>query len=279
MTGFLALLRKQSIESRWVFVLTFLAIFGFGWLCVYLTSRTESRIRREAARGVIPRLALLRGMGVSSMEPSPSLIMTAIWRSNPFILLTIAVWSISRGSVAVAGEVERGTLDLIISRPVSRTQYLTAQVVFAVAGLLALGVALIAGSLAATRYNTLSSPLSAVRLIKPALNLSALGLAIYGYTLLLSALDSVRWRPNLVASSLTLAGFIAWIVSLSPVMADSPWKPWLERLSIFHAFDPVDAVSGAEHLAYNLALLGSIGAVGIVAAWVAFSLRDLPANS
>ena len=46
-------------------------------------------------------------------------------------------------------------------------------------------------------------------MLRPAINLAALGLPIYGYTLLASALDHVRWRATLIGSVLTLAGFVA----------------------------------------------------------------------
>ena len=55
----------------------------------------------------------------------------------------------------------------------------------------------------------------------PAINLAALGLPIYGYTLLASALDHVRWRATLVGSVLTLVGFIALVISLIPVLQDA----------------------------------------------------------
>ncbi len=70
------------------------------------------------------------------------------------------------------------------------------------------------------------------------MNLAALGLAVYGYTLVCSAIDRIRWRPNLIGSVLTLVAFILLIIANVPVLED--WK-WLGNLSIFKAYDPVAA--------------------------------------
>ena len=128
------------------------------------------------------------------------------------------------------------------------------------------------------QYNYLRVPPTFWTLIRPALNLAALGLPIYGYTLLVSALDQVRWRPTMIGSVLTLAGFIAWVIAMVPVLRKYAWRDWLERFSIFKLYNPVDAVSAAEYLGFNIAILAAIGAGCIVLAFVGFAARDLPAN-
>ena len=95
-------------------------------------------------------------------------------------------------------------------------------------------------------YNYLRVPPSFWTLVQPALNLAALGLPIYGYTLLVSALDQVRWRPTMIGSVLTLAGFIAWVIAMIPVLRKYSWRVYLERVSIFKLYNPVDAVSARE---------------------------------
>jgi putative exporter of polyketide antibiotics len=112
----------------------------------------------------------------------------------------------------------------------------------------------------------------------PALNLGVLGLPIYGYTLLASSLDHVRWRPTSIGSVLTLGGIIAYVVSMIEVFHDSSWKPWLERISIFKAYNPVELVGAGETLLFNVSVLTGLGAVLIMVAFIAFAVRDLPTN-
>ena len=53
MRPFWALIRKQIVESRWTLVLSAAALFGLGWLFVYVTARTEAEIisRLESGTG------------------------------------------------------------------------------------------------------------------------------------------------------------------------------------------------------------------------------------
>ena len=127
-------------------------------------------------------------------------------------------------------------------------------------------------------YNFLRVPPSFWTLIRPALNLAALGLPIYGYTLLVSALDQVRWRPTMIGSVLTLAGFIAWVISVIPVLAEVHLEG-LSRADLdLQALQPRRGGRRATSLGFNIAVLAGIGAACIVLAFVGFARRDLPAN-
>jgi ABC-2 type transport system permease protein len=278
MRPFWALLKKQIVESRWTVGLSAAALFGLGWLFVYVTSLNEAEIHSllESDSEGGGRIQWMRNLGVAE-RPTSVAIMMAFW-NHPFIVLLFSIWAIGRGSAAVSAEIERGTLDMILSRPVSRSTYLASQVLIATVGLLLLGSGLLAGASIALRYNVLREPPTSQTLLKPALNLCALGLPIYGYTLLASALDHVRWRPTSIGSVLTLGGFIAYVISMIPVLQDMSWKPWLERISIFKAYNPVELVTTGESLQFNLLVLSGIGVACIAAAFVAFALRDLPTN-
>jgi ABC-2 type transport system permease protein len=273
----MALTAKHVHESRWTLGLSAAALFGLGWLFVYVTSLNETEILRLLASDEGGgRIQWMRNLGVTDAPSSASIMMT-FW-NHPLIMILISIWTVGRGSAAVAAEVERGTMDLILSRPVSRGAFLSSQVLVSIVGLAILALALLAGASIAIRYNILREPPSFWTLAAPALNLAALGLPIYGYTLLASSLDHVRWRPTSIGSVLTLAGIIAYVVSVIPVLQDKPWRPWLERVSIFKAYNPVELVTKGETLGFNLAILGGIGISCIVLAFFAFSVRDLPAN-
>jgi ABC-2 type transport system permease protein len=277
MRALMALIGKQVHESSWSLGLLAAALFGWGWLWVYVTSLNEAEILRLLASDEGGgRMEMMRNLGVGEVPSSASIIMT-FW-SHPIVFLLISIWTIGRGSAAVAAEVERGTMDLILSRPVSRWVYLTSQVFVATAGLAILPLALLAGASIAVRYNVLREPPTFWMLLPPAVNLAALGLPIYGYTLLASSIDHVRWRSTSIGSVLTLAGVIAFIASLVPQLRNMSWRPWLERVSIFKAYNPVELVTKGETLGFNLAILGGIGFACITVAFFAFAVRDLPAN-
>ena len=58
---------------------------------------------------------------------------------------------------------------------------------------------------------------------------------------------------------LTLGGMIAYFVSMNPVFEESTWRPWLERVSIFKLYNPVELVDAGDTLGFNLAALSAIG--------------------
>jgi len=277
MRPFQALIRKQVVESRYTVLFSAAALFSLGWLFVYFTSLGETEIMRQLDSGEGGgRIQFLRYLGVAKVPASVELVL-ASW-NHPLIVLLISLWPISRGSAAVAAEVERGTMDLILSRPVARSTYLASQVFVAILGLAILAGALLAGTLIGLRYNIVREPPSTWILIRPALNLAALGLPMYGYTLLASALDHVRWRPTSVGSILTLGGYIAFFVSVHPALQDMWWKPWLERVSIFKAYNPVELVASPELFGSHVEVLAGIGAVCVTLAFLVFAFRDLPTN-
>ena len=64
---------------------------------------------------------------------------------EPIVILCTVIWCIARGSDAVSGELGRGTLEMLLSQPISRTRYLMSHAVVSVGGLAALCLVLWAG--------------------------------------------------------------------------------------------------------------------------------------
>lgn len=269
MRGWFGLVRKNALDSRWLLLTLTLALFWLSWLFVFFVRQIERRMQREAGFRPMREIRALAGEGASGAFEMN------FW-GFPFILIIVVVWGIARGSQAVAGELEKGTMDLVLSRPVSRWAFLSAQVVVALGGLLLMAGAMIAGNRASAQYNLVVVPPTTLDLIRPAANLVALGWAVFGYTLLASSVDLVRWRPILLASTLTLAMFIALIIA--GIRELENWK-WLENVSIFHAYQPVKAFLGPDPWAKHVAILGGIGLGGTSLALIAFGRRDLPAGS
>lgn len=275
MKPFLTLVRKNLHDARWSLFLSSSLLAFLGWLLVYVASRQETRIRQALSGG--QGFNWVRQMGLGADPPSIE-IMMAFW-NHPFIILLVAMFAIGRGANAVGAEIERGTLDMVMSRPVSRSAYLGAQVLASALGLLFIAAALAVGAFAATYYNVLKSPPTFGLLMKPAFNLAALTFPMYGYTLLFSSMDIVRWRAATAGSALTLAGFIARVIALIPVFKESWWRPWAEHASLFTLYDPVDAAVGRGHWGQDVSILLGLGAAFITLAFLAFAYRDLPANA
>ncbi len=276
MTAVIALTRKQLVESRWMLGISAVSLFLLCWLFVFVTNRIE-RADRGATNpfGRAPRAMIARQLGGASADDSSTSLELAWWR-HPMIVLVLVVWPISRGSAAIAGELEKGSLDLVLSRPISRNGYLTAQILAGLIGMCILAGAMVGGTLVGNRFNYIESPPSFENLARPAVAIVSLGVAIYGITVVFSSIDIIRWRPTLIASVLTLAMYIAPAILGLPAL--SRYKP-IENASIFLYYDPVEAGLLGVRLWANAGKLLAVGAVGIFLAYIAFNHRDLPANA
>ena len=276
MTPVPTLTRRQLSESRWMLGITATSLFLLCWLLVFGTNRVEKFARERAKEfGPEARRRIGQRFGGPSFDGSSTSLELSRWREPPFILV-IALWAISRATAAVAGEIEKGSLDIVMSRPVSRKAYLFSQILTGLIGSIVLAAAMIGGMTFGNALNYIEQPPELMDLVRPSLLVVSLGLAIYGIAIALSAIDIVRWRPMVVVSVLTLAMYIAPPILAIPGLEN--YKP-LEKLSIFLYYDPVEAGLKGVELAANAGKLLAVGGVGMALAFLAFARRDLPANA
>jgi ABC-2 type transport system permease protein len=276
MSAFLAVLRKLMGETRATLAVNAASMFLLGWLNTYFTARMFHKARK--AFGEEGGGRMLRQMGGEDISFSTASLEVVFW-VHPFLWMPVVAWAVGRASLAVAGEVERGTLDMVLSRPISRTGYLLAQISAGLVGLVVIVGFLVAGNQTALFFNRVEDPPGVRTLFWPALNLWMLGVAVMGLTLGASALDRVRWRAILFGSFVTVAGYVAWFLATQRVMEGSPWKWWMERVALFALFNPVDAVGVGKDFGFNMAMLAGVAGVGLVVAFAVFPFRDLPAGS
>lgn len=190
--------------------------------------------------------------------------------TSPVFLLMICAGILTFTS-GLAGEIQRGTIELALSRGNSRTSVYLSRVfgsillavLFAVVG--PLGV--LAGLL------TIDHPEAVDRtaLIPTAIGIFALLFAVAGVTMLLSALGSrsgqvVGWA----ISWLVISYFIDYFATLWSAL--EPLTP----LSVFNYFEPAATVIRSDYSVGNLVVLGVVGLIEFVAGAVIFERRDLP---
>jgi len=267
------LVRKHLVEAKWPLALSSAAFFAVALLTSWDAKRSQGLLDSADPEKVMRRLRYLRALGGALMDYSATATQVC-WYNHPIVILTVLFWAVSRASSAVAGEVERGTVDVTFSRPVTRLAFLASHVLFAALGLTVLVGSLVVGDRFGGWYFGLKSAPTLLTLLRPGAQLVMLGAAVFGYTLPFSAADSVRWRPSLAGAALTLAGLLA--LTLAPQFEN---VAWLENLSVFQFYAPVTVALKGEPLGHNAAVLGAVFGVGIAASYVVFARRDLPSNS
>ncbi|MFD7415204.1 ABC transporter permease subunit [Kitasatospora purpeofusca] len=179
----------------------------------------------------------------------------------------------SLGAAAVAADVESGTIELLMTRPVSRRRLLAERT----AALAAVSVLLNAAATATLALGVALSP--DLRAAVPVGGVLAAGLLGCGFTLcltgpVLAVSAAGRRRASVVGATVVLGavGFALNFVALA-------WEPAapLRYLSPFHYYTPGDALAHASVPWDSFAVLSAVGLTGLAAAFVLLERRDLAA--
>lgn len=214
--------------------------------------------------------ALAGLLGVEVMERvSLSMLLGVIW-VDPVVLSVVLGFVVTFCTRFPAAEMERGTIDILLSWPVSRSQIFLCETGFACVW----GVALVAsgwlGFLLGSRWLDASAWPVVQRAWLVAFNLLALYGAVAGMTSWLSAGSDRRGSASLAALSILAASYLLHFVS-------SVWTPAasLDRLSLFHYYQPGKVMlSGLMPVRDCLALMG-FALLCWILAWRKLCQRDL----
>jgi len=190
---------------------------------------------------------------------------------HPF--LSAVTWGtlVTLGTRLPAGEIDRGTADLLLTLPVPRgAAYRAAGVVAALAAL-ALAGATWCGVALGSRIAAFPGPIDLGRIGMAVANQAALLLAIAGATALVSSLVNRRGVAAAIVVGLLLASFLVNFLA-----AFLPAFEAIDFLGVLHYYRPVDVVREGRWPARDLALLGAVAGATWAAGLWAFRRKDIP---
>lgn len=219
--------------------------------------------------GAIPRqMAEFGGSDVFSLGGS-----IALGYLHPISIILISIFAIGFATAAVAGERQRGTLEVLLARPISRrgvyATLLAATLLFIGLVLLAASTGTLVGSAIAGVLDQL--PIGRLPLVW--LN----GLLLWGAFAAIGLAASVSFDRLTPAIGVTLA---IVIVSYFLYVLGSLWPDakGLEPYSLFHYLTTRDILGGTVD-AVGFGLLAVVGVAAVAYALVKFPRRDLAAPS
>jgi ABC-2 type transport system permease protein len=229
---------------------------------------------------------------------------------HPVVLTITGVWVLGRAAGAVAGEVDKGTMELLLSQPVPRGRLILAHLLVDVAAIPCVCLSVVVGThiglwlvgpftvdYSILEKLTADAPLkfrpppgpavlevNADRQIFGSVNHAALLFAFSGLAMLVSSCGRNRWRSTGYAVVIYVAMFVLNLVGQiwDAIGAARP-------LSLFFYYQPQKiwlkgewSVSFAEAWASGPAVpvvpvLLAVGTAGYAVAYRVFSVRDLPA--
>jgi ABC-2 type transport system permease protein len=210
----------------------------------------------------------LLGTEISSAI-GPGAIGAIAW-VHPIVLALIWAQEITFCTRMPAGEVDRGTVDVLLGLPVSRLRvYLCESAVWLASGLavIAMGLVgnLLGGWLAASEIRPTPR-----QLIIVILNLYCLYLAVGGVTWLVSSLSSHRAPAIGIVFGIVLASFL-----LSFLAQFSDFAEAISFLSMLDYYRPLLILRDASWPVTDMLVLTAVGAVTWVLGATVFARRDI----
>jgi ABC-2 type transport system permease protein len=243
------------------------ALFGWGVLIPVIYAAFSDAIRELANSGSIPQELLSFGSG--SLFSLPGAV--TLGTQHPIAIGLIAVFAVGAASTGIAGERERGTLEVLLARPISRTAVYWS---IAVALLLVVAVALaamLAGFVAGAAIQDVLDGLGVERFPLVFLN----GFLLWGAFTTFALAASVTFDRAGPAIGLSLAYLLLnyFLEILGSLWADVAWT---QEYSLFHHFNPTEIIGGrAEPIDFVITLVAFV--LPIAWALVVFPRRDLAA--
>jgi ABC-2 type transport system permease protein len=290
----LALWRKILRDLRWPLFFVGLLLFAFQTLWAKVTDRVVAELLPAFAKQKVPvdliAKILFQGpgkiiqtiMGGEMIHLNNPMEMLTIAYVHPLTQVILCVWAIGRAAGAFAGEIDKGTMELLMAQPVSRRRVVLSHLAVDAVVIPMLCLAIFSG----TTFGAWVIDLAGIDLsnfVGALANVAALLFAVGGYTMALSAMGRQRWKVMSVALGFTLVQFL---VNLLGQLWDvlEPWRP----LTVFYYYQPQSIIlhqkwtvsvaswwpAGEVNV---IGVLFLVGAMGYVVAYATFTERDLPA--
>jgi ABC-2 type transport system permease protein len=265
----LALLRQTWRAQRAKVVILAIALAIWGALMPIVYGAFGQTFRSIIDSGLFPEEFTQFGGG-DIFTLSGSIALGAI---HPISLMLNCIFAVGFATAAVAGERQRGTLEVILARPLSRrTAYVT---------LLVATLAFVAVTLAATIVGAIVGSLLAG--VSDELEVSRLPLLWLNGFLLFGAIGAIGLAASVSFDRLTPALGIAVGLVVVMYFFDVLGTFWpdargLQPYSLFHYYDAKDVLEGIVRIG-DFGLLAVVGALAVLWALVVFPRRDLAAPS
>jgi len=267
---------KKTWGDQRVLVLSLVALWSaFPWIYIWLSSQIPMPAFQDVLLRAIPQ-DWQRLSGVPFSEVATHAGRVALAFVDPVVVLAATVFGITRGSDAVSGQLERGTMEMILAQPVTRMAVFVSQALATIAAAALLAAVLFASAASAVALGPWAGKVDPLRFLPAALNVFGLIVCMAGISACVSAADSYRWRTIGI-----MCGFYVFAILAKLVGRLSSSLAWCGYLSILNAYEPQrlvgDPATAWRLLAgYDGVLLGIGLAAYAAGAWM-FAKRDLPA--
>lgn len=194
----------------------------------------------------------------------------AMGYQEPFVLLLYMLFAVGVPTALLAGEVQRGTMELILSRQTTKTQVYICAGLITVVGMYALVVVMFLGTVVSTDLYEFDQQVPLYCFFKLAVNGGILASTVGGIALLAAACFRRGMAVSLTVAFLVVNYFIMIITQWWPRMK------WLDPATIFNYVDGAKIFSEPKWPVGDMCVLISLLIVTTIAGGIIWSRRDLP---
>ena len=255
---------------RWQRVrLAIVVVAGIAWgaLIPVIYDAFSDAFQEMANSGVLPEE--LMNFGSGSLFTLPGSMTLGF--QHPLAIAMIGIFAVGASATAVAGERARGTLEVLLARPISRTTlYISILLALLVAVLIVL-VAIVSGMVGSASFIGVSDEIDMSQLPLVVLNGFGLWAAFTTFGLAMSVTFD---RPG-PAIGLSLAFLLInyFLEILGSLWTDAAWT---QEYSLLHHFQPGEILTG-ELDPIDLVVVFVAAVIPIIYALLVFPRRDLAA--
>lgn len=248
-------------------IVVMLAGIGWGLLIPIIYAAFSDVFRDMATSGVIPEE--LMNFGSGSLFTLPGAITLGL--QHPLALAMVGIFAVGASATAVAGERARGTLEVLLARPISRLALYASVLVALLLTVLLVLVAILGGMVGGSAIQGVTDEIDLGQM--PLVVLNGFGLWAAFTTFGMAASVSFD-RPG-PAIGLSLAYLLVnyFLEILGSLWTDAAWT---QEYSLFHHFDPGEILSGNLQ-PIDLVIVFTAAVLPIVYAFIVFPRRDLAA--
>lgn len=293
------LIKKAIRESYLLFLGCGSILYLFCWVRVWITSRLEMGRFQNILENLPDSWQKLAPVPIDQLFSYEGRI--AVTYEEPVVYLMMAIWCIARSSDVVSGQLGRGTMEMLLSQPVTRKQVILTHTLITMLGALALAGIAYAGT--STGIHTTSvveasppvelplfgfdipftggAPLETPmidkvdpgRFLPAAVNYFGLGIFLIGFATFMSSWDQYRWRTIGITVGFYIISTILELLGLA--VEGFQWVKWF---TFFAAYEPIRFVSEAfsdptlewawvvRDAEGTMAKIGPLGGTGILVA-------------
>ena len=194
----------------------------------------------------------------------------AIGYQEPLILTSYMLYAVGVPTALLSGEVRKGTMELILSRPTTKTHVYICAGLITIAGMYALVLVMFLGTVVATNVYQFDQAVPLYPFFKIAIVGGMLASAVGGIALLAAACFSPGTAVSLTVAFLVVNYFVSFIAEWWPRMK------WLKPTTIFYYVDEAKIFNESAWPMRDVCVLMSILVVSALLGGVIWTRRDLP---